>query len=535
MLKILVKKQMMEYFRGYFVSAKTGKTRSKASSIAFFVLFAAILAMIAATFGMLCFSICGPLTMLGFDALYFSLLSIMAVFIGVFGSVFNTYAGLYRAKDNDMLLSMPIKTSLILISRLASVYIMGVLYESIIIIPAVVVYCIVTRPSALLIIASVFLILILGLFVLAITCALGWIVAMISSKIKKKSIISTIFTLLFIGVYYFVYFNLDSFIRTIIQNPDSSDIFVKNWLYPFYLSGLAFSGDVISVFAFCAMCILLAMIVVFLMSKNFAKIATSSSFASSNKKYTSKSIKKQSISKALLKKEFLHFVQTPTYLLNCGLGILILPAAAIVLLVKKAAVNTGLAIAFAEVPSMAKFLPLIGSAICLMVASIDGYTAPSVSLEGKNIWIVQASPVDAKEVLRAKQNAHIIMNVPPALIFSCAVCYVFEMDFSTVIYSVLLSVLGVMFISAFGLMLNLKMPNLTWTNDTVPIKQSMPVTINIFGWWGIALIYGAGFYLFRNICGADEYMLGAIIVFAFATRLMNNWIYTKGAEIFSKL
>ena len=36
-----------------------------------------------------------------------ALMGLLAVFLGAFGSVFNTYSGLYLAKDNDLLLSMP--------------------------------------------------------------------------------------------------------------------------------------------------------------------------------------------------------------------------------------------------------------------------------------------------------------------------------------------------------------------------------------------------------------------------------------------
>ena len=55
-------------------------------------------------FGM-SFALCAPLAQAGMSWLYFAIMSLMAVFLGAFGSVFNTYAGLYAAKDNDLLLS----------------------------------------------------------------------------------------------------------------------------------------------------------------------------------------------------------------------------------------------------------------------------------------------------------------------------------------------------------------------------------------------------------------------------------------------
>ena len=57
--------------------------------------------------------------------LYFALMGLLAVLLGAFGSVFNTYSGLYLAKDNDLLLSMPIPVNTLMASRLLSVYLMG--------------------------------------------------------------------------------------------------------------------------------------------------------------------------------------------------------------------------------------------------------------------------------------------------------------------------------------------------------------------------------------------------------------------------
>ena len=69
------------------------------------------------------------MTSVGMDWLYFTLMGLMAIFLGAFGSVFNTYSSLYIAKDNDFLLSMPIPVKIIMGSRLMSVYLIGLMYR----------------------------------------------------------------------------------------------------------------------------------------------------------------------------------------------------------------------------------------------------------------------------------------------------------------------------------------------------------------------------------------------------------------------
>ena len=49
--------------------------------------------------------------------------------------MFNTYAGLYAAKDNDLLLSLPIPVRTLMASRLLGVYLMGLMYAAVVIVP----------------------------------------------------------------------------------------------------------------------------------------------------------------------------------------------------------------------------------------------------------------------------------------------------------------------------------------------------------------------------------------------------------------
>ena len=128
MLKVLLKKQMKEIFRSYFYDAKKNRRRSKGSTIGLIVMY--VLLMVGVMGGMF--------LQAGMDWLYFALMGLMAVFIGAFGSVFNTYSSLYLAKDNDLLLAMPIPVRCIMASRLLSVYLMGLMYSAVVIVPAVI-------------------------------------------------------------------------------------------------------------------------------------------------------------------------------------------------------------------------------------------------------------------------------------------------------------------------------------------------------------------------------------------------------------
>ena len=209
MLKTLVKKQLMEIFRSYFYDAKKNQKRSTLSTALFIVFFVLIMVgLLGGIFTFLSITLCDAMTSVGMDWLYFALMGLMAIFLGAFGSVFNTYSSLYIAKDNDLLLSMPIPVKIIMGSRLMSVYLMGLMYAAVIFVPAMIVYWIVAPVTVSAVVCSIIALLMISIFVMVLSCALGWLVAKISLKLKNKSIITVIVSLVLFAVYYFFCFSV---------------------------------------------------------------------------------------------------------------------------------------------------------------------------------------------------------------------------------------------------------------------------------------------------------------------------------------
>ena len=219
MVKILLKKQLTEIFRSYFYDAKKNKARSKAAITGYIVLFVILMVgILGGMFTFLSVALCKPLSAAGLGWLYFAIMGMLAILLGAFGSVFNTYSGLYLAKDNDLLLSMPIPVGTIMVSRLLGVYLMGLMYSGVVIIPAAAVYHIIASHSLPAVIGCVLLVLLISVFVLTVSSALGWVVAKISLKLKNKSFITVIVSLLFLGAYYFVCFKAQDIISDLIVN-----------------------------------------------------------------------------------------------------------------------------------------------------------------------------------------------------------------------------------------------------------------------------------------------------------------------------
>lgn len=404
MLKTLVKKQLMEIFRSYFYNAKTNKKRSTAGIIAYILLFAALMiGLIGGMFTGLSVSLCAPLTQAGMGWLYFALMSLLAIFLGAFGSVFNTYSGLYFAKDNDLLLSLPIPVRTLMASRLLTVYLMGLMYSAVVILPAVIVYWVTVSAAPMALLGGVLLTALISIFVLMLSCALGWVVAKVSRKLKHKSFITVIVSLAGLAIYYFFVFKAQTAIEQLVANAAVYGEKIKGAAHPLYVFGLTGTGDVTAMLLSAAVILALFALTWTLLSRSFLQITTASG-ASGHTVYRERALKRQSADAALFKKELARFTASPNYMLNCGLGILLLPVAGVALLIKGGELLLLLQMAFGDRGGCAEVLLCTG--VCA-IASMNDMATPSVSLEGKSLWLAQSLPVKPWQVLRAKLKVHL--------------------------------------------------------------------------------------------------------------------------------
>ena len=239
MLKLLVKKQLMEIFKAYFYDAKKNKGRSKAKIIIMFLLFVVLMVgVMGGIFGYAADQLCQPLVMIGMDWFYFAMMGLLAVFLGVFGSVFNTYAGLYLSKDNDQLLSLPIPEKYIIISRLIAVYLMSLIYSAVVFVPTIVIYFLTVPVQGMALFGSILMMLLISMISMVMSCLLGWLVAKISLKVKNKSFITVVVTLVLIAAYYYVYFKVMNSMGEFLKNAAVYGVGIKKNVYGIFMFGM---------------------------------------------------------------------------------------------------------------------------------------------------------------------------------------------------------------------------------------------------------------------------------------------------------
>ena len=527
MVRLLLKKQLFEIFRSYFYDAKKNKPRSKASTVGLIVLYVLLMVgVIGGMFTLFSIGLCAPLHEAGLDWLYFTLFALVGVLMGVFGSVFNTFSGLYQAKDNDLLLSLPIPVRAILASRLLGVYLMGLMFSGVILLPCVIVYWIVGVLTAATVLGGIALVLAVSLLVLVLSCLLGWVVAKIHSKLKRKNILTTVIALAFFALYYMVCFRANELIEQLMLHLNEVGAAIRGSAYPLYLMGRMGAGDYLAVVVVLAVTAALCALTHLLLSRTFLSIATANN-GGAKAVYKETAVKAAGVPAALLRKELGRFTASPNYMLNCGLGTIMLPILGVLLLVK-----------------CSDLLPVIyemagdeasGLLATMLVGSMNDMASSSISLEGKNLWLAQSLPVTPWQVLRAKLLVQVLVTGIPMAVTSVLVLLAVRPALPLAFLLIALPQAFVWLSAAFGLTMDLKRPNLVWTNEITVIKQRLTVLLAMLGGWVYAALVGVLYYLFGADMGAAWYLLAWTVLTVVLTLVLLRWLRRSGSRLFAAL
>lgn len=532
MVWTLIKKQFLECFRSFYIVSKTGKARSKAGIIGMYALFAGILVFLCGMFFGLSFLL-GDLLNSPFRWLFYALMGVISILFGTFGSVFNTFSTLYIAKDNELLLAMPIPPGKILLARITLVFGMSLLYSGCIWIPAVAYCWIFGAPTAAAVVFDILLIFVVALLVTVLTCVLGWFVALVATHIKNKSFLLVLASLLFVAGYYYFCFHMTGFFMSIVTNAEAIGNGIRTWGNLLYQLGLAADGNGKAMLIFCGVTMVLFGLCFFVLAKTFTRIVTKTHGV--EKKSGKVTIKSAPLHTALLKREWKRFSSSATYMLNCGLGIVMVLALDVLTLYKREILTDYLGQISAIFPMLTDYLPMLVVVGVGMICGMNVVSAPSVSLEGKCLWILRSLPVSGREILNAKLKLHLLLNLPAAVVSVFLLGRCLELSIMSILMAAAYSVSLVWTTGAFGLMLGLLRPNFTWTTEAMPIKQSMNVLISMLVGWVLPLLSVGACWLLRGYLTAGQVMIASTVVLAVAAFALHRWLMTKGGRVFDAL
>ena len=529
MLKALLKKQLLETASFFFIGKKDGKKMSKFGVFGIILLIA--YAVFAGGFMMweLAKMLCLPLASAGLGWVYFAFIGTLATGLGVMGSVFAAKSKLYEAKDNDLLLSLPLKPWAILFSRTLPLYFLTFFFQALVLIPAFIQYFIVVEFQIGVLLCALVVLFVMPLGALAICLLLGWLIALVTAKIRSKNLLTLLLTVGFLVAYFVIIGKMNEYLTYVIAHGEAVGQTMKTTLFPFYLLGLSCVGDGLGLLGFIGMFGGIFALSYFILSKTFLGIATMKRGAK-KRVYREKESKTGSAFSALLKREVSRIFKNPMLLFNSSIGAMLFLILCVIAPLNMDLITQINGAAFPK-SELAFILAII---LCFIITS-NVNTSSSVSLEGETLWILRSSPVKTEQVFKAKTALHLLVSFPLALVASIELCALLKISAFPCV-CILVTLLSLSFFCAkFGLFINLKFPNLHWTNELAAVKQSVSTLIAMFFGWGVcALCIGAWFWFGEGL-GVEVFLLLCSLLFSAASVLLHVWERSKGKTIFENL
>lgn len=467
--------------------------------------------------------------------LYFTFWAIASFAMQVIGSVFTAKAQLFEAKDNDLLLSMPVPPSLILLSRMTALWLFNHVFHLSVSVPAIVCWVRAAGFSTGGFLSFLVAFLFLPFLALALSCLFGWLLALLTRRFRKTQIFSVLFSLLFLGVYFVGYNRLTTYIMDIAQNSAAVAQRVASVRVLYHLGGAAAGEEPLSLLLLAAVCLVPFLLVYLLLTKSLVRLLTvKKGFAKI--RYEEKEMKPVSVGRALLIREFRRLGASSVYMMNAGLGLVFALAGAVAAVFLRDKILPFLA----TMPFPADLegvWGVIGALLVCMLGTMTMFTACTVSIEGKTLWILRSLPVPSSVILEEKVRMHASLVLPVTVAASLAVVYVLfdRLDLLSGILVVLVPAAYALLCAYMGLLFNLKHPSLNWTNETQAVKQGISVLLTMLFNFAAVAVPGALYFALAKYVSGGLFLLFVLALFVISLLLARRWIRKKGCAVFEAL
>ncbi len=428
---------------------------------------------------------------------YFLLLSTL---LTLMLSVFKAGGIIFKRKCYDIITSLPMKSHAIVAARFIRLYVENIIITAIIMLPSLGVYLVTEGQDVLGIIFGLFGILFVPCVPIAIASAIGAIITGISSRMNNKAMVEIILTLLLIiGVFAL------SFIFS--ENPESiSQEKIKELLqevspmtekiYPpaaWYGAGVV-HGIIGKLILYTTLSVMSIVAVAVLVSVNYREICQNLFGTSAKHNYEMEHLQGKTIMQAMVQREKKRYFSSGVYVTNTIIG----PVMGILFCI---------GLFFVDFDKLLGQIPIdinVNATIAFLLAGIfciNHPVATSISMEGKEWWIIKSLPVDSKNIIDSKIIFNIGLILPFAIAGDVLAVFALKPTLPELVYMFVVPIEMIIFTSVFCVAANLKFPKLQWDEEVSVVKQSAS-----------AMIGGMGSLLVVLICGIPVLLVPAKFV-----------------------
>ena len=394
------------------------------------------------------------------EYVYASLLSLTSIVL-ITLLLFTLNALLFEGNDYEMLQSLPVSQRDIIASKLLIVYIFSFCFACVMMLPGMVVHVLSTHAYIQFVFGIVSLVFV-PVMPIGIAIIFGVGILYVASFAKHTTVLKILLSvLLFIGLMIGIY---------LLQSVDGLSTVMGLQMLRIYPPSLIFLKSNI---LYACMSFVVSMLIFYMLTWKYEvlhKLSTKHRVI-----YHDATFKHHSVFHALYQKELKRFFGSYLAVINQGFGVIMLVIGSVLLVFVPPTVLFSM-LKVSQIPvNVVDYIPLV-------IAGMLAFTFPSassLSLEGKNLWIIQTAPIKMKDIIFSKISVTLSLHLIGYVCAIIAVFLRFSLSVEQMITVLLIPLAYSIFTAILGFALDYRFANYSWDNEVVPIKQNLQVGLTM--------------------------------------------------------
>lgn len=389
---------------------------------------------------------------------------------------------LFAFRDYDLIMSLPVKNWEIALSRILLGYVWNTGLDFLIMIPCGAVYAWLVRPEWTFYPIFILTMLAAPVLPMMIGALVGVIVARLAANFRGSKYLQMLWTTaLALGIMS-VSWRMDA----LMEGGLFGDIGVKlsklmSRIYPLtemYVSAIRdlnwFSAGLFVLIALAALGVMAWFIGRFLRQINTALTTTRARGT-----FRMKKLNASSPLMALYKKELRRYVSSVVWLFNTAFG-LVLALIGVGAMAVKGRELINIVLLSMEIAGIDDRLVVCAIGfIGAFIVTVSCTTPCAISMEGRNLWLMQSLPVSGFDVLLSKLLVSLTLTVPTSVVIGLGAGLALRLTAAETLAITAISLSYSLMSAALGLFVNLKSHNFEWTNEAAVVKQGAATGISM--------------------------------------------------------
>ncbi len=483
---------------GFNEARRSRDRKKKAKLVAMLALYGVLALIMMAYIGLMCY---GVVKLWAGSAVPLCLAVLSCLVVLVF-TVLRAGPMLYETGDYEMLVSLPVRPTAVVVSRFAVLYFSNAALTFCVLLPGMAVCGVMLKMGFSFYLMMLLGALILPLIPMTIAMLLGMLVYMLSSRVKRKNLAVLVLSLLAT----LAVLVLPMFVAK--MQPDRLILSVRALLdglrgfYPpaGWFGDAVTAGDWGTYLLFALGSAAFFGIAAGVVGRKFRSICGLLNSHRSRSDFRMTTQHRSGVLHALYRREMKRYLASPIYVLNTGVGYLM------AVLLSAAVLFAGVGAILDELPVPLELAPRMLAFILAFCYSLCPTTTSAISLEGKSWWLVKSLPVDAKMVMNSKLLVNLSIALPCWAASTILLLIGLKPSGMAALWLALLPLAYVCFSGCLGLWINLKLPMFNWENESQPVKQGKAVALCMLCSMACAVLPAIALALlpatFRDACSA---------------------------------